>query len=643
MKAGADKQDWHRPGRKRKVQTRSTPVSSMQTFRGLLCAYWRSGSRWEAWGLTAVILLLTALSSMASVWFAEASGKLVGAIAFLQQPVHPTTPALILTSAATLAAIVVTKEIGFTALRHFFSTTLHRKWRAWLDRRFNDALLDRNHTHFHVQHGAAEADTAAGQAPDNIDQRIQESIKGMTGGAIGLAMGIAGVMLSLLFVGGKIIATSAPVSGLDGLGHCGSACLTLAAVIVYVPVNTLLAVKLGAILQDLNARMQWAEGSYRRALTTLLHRSFHVAATNAERAQRDIHRRRYVDIDRTWGRLNVLTASYMGFELVYSFMGARIVAYAPGFLPYIHGSINLQEYVTGAELANAIISDFSWFIHVMPDIAQLRANARRITGLATAVEDVQRPRDFYSRTGLSELCHEDQDPALGLTLRNLQLMHAGDNEAFLETGYLHVERGEWALLVGVSGSGKSSLLKAINGLWPHGCGAVLLPRGEHIYYAAQDVKLPPLSLKELVCLPERADGYTDSDVVAALAEAGLAEFALDLAVDGRANQSWDLVLSGGQKQKLVLARILLMRPGLLLLDESTSALDSQAVIAFHEAIRNICPGMTVISVMHGANPPKSPRNGEFFRSVLSISDGIVTKSPLNGSPVRPVEAAGVSG
>jgi vitamin B12/bleomycin/antimicrobial peptide transport system ATP-binding/permease protein len=639
MKTGADRACLHPDDRKRKGQSKPAPVSSMQTFGGLLSAYWRSGNRWEAWGLTAAIMLLTALSSVASVWFAESSGQLVGAIASLQNPTHPTTPAIVLTTAATLIAIVVTKEIGFTALRHFFSATLHRKWRAWLDRRFNDALLDRNHTHFHLQHGAAEGMTAARQAPDNIDQRVQESVKGMTGGAIGLAMGIAGVILSLLFVGGKIVSTSTPVNGLAHLGSYGTACLTVAAVILYVPINTVLAAKLGAMLQNLNIRMQGAEGSYRRALTTLFHRSFHVAATDGERAQRDIHQRLYVDIDSTWAKLNVLTASYMGFELVYSFLGTRIVAYAPGFLPYVHGTISLQEYVTGAELANAIVNDFSWFIHVMPDIAQLRANSLRITSLATAVEDVQRPREFYARSGVSELRYEDQDARRGLTINNLQLMHPGDGEPLLETSHLHVDRGEWALLVGPSGSGKSSMLKAINGLWPHGCGTVLLPREVRVCYAPQDVKLPPLTLKELVCLPERADAYTDREVVAALMDAGLAEFAIDLTAEGRTSQTWDLLLSGGQKQKLVLARILLMRPGLLLLDESTSALDTQAVVTFHEAIRTMCPDVTVISVMHGTSTPKSAGNEEFFSSVLSIRDRIVTKSPLTRARVRSVEDA----
>jgi ABC-type uncharacterized transport system fused permease/ATPase subunit len=279
----------------------------------------------------------------------------------------------------------------------------------------------------------------------------------------------------------------------------------------------------------------------------------------------------------------------------------------------------------------------------MPDIAQLRANALRITSLARSVEDVQRPRKFYSHSGVSELHYENHNPSLGLTIRNLQLMHPGDKKAFLETGHLHVNPGEWALLVGISGSGKSSLLKAINGLWPHGRGSVSLPRDVPVYYAAQDVKLPALSLKELVCLPEPADEYTDTETVAALVKAGLAEFAIDLAAEGRANQSWDLLLSGGQKQKLILARIILMRPGLLLLDESTSALDNQALVAFHEAIQINCPGITVISVMHGAGPPKSPRTGEFFKTQLSIADGIVIKSPLTNSPMRPVEAVRVSG
>lgn len=620
----------------------ATAVSSMRSFWGLMIAYWQSEKWRQAWGLTAVIVILTALSAIASVWFAEASGRLVSAIAFLHTPPHEPTLKPILTSAATLAAIVVLQNAGFIAVRHFFSTTLHRKWREWLNVRFNEALLDTKHTHFHLMTGAAKAESSGVSIPDNIDQRVQESIKGMAGGAIGLAMGIVGVVLSIVFVGGKVVEASVAMTGLPVLGSLASACLTLLAVVAYVPIATLIATKLGGIMQRLDNRMQRAEGSYRAELTMLLRTSFHVAAAGSENAQKGIHRRRYRDIDRTWANLNKLTALYMGFENTYNLFGSRIVAYAPGLLPYFDGTLSLQAYVTGAELTNTLINDCSWFIHVMPAIATLRANAQRVTGLAEAIEEVQQPPAFYALTGVSELRYRKQDPKLGLTIENLEILHPGSQTPFISTGKLSFAPGEWTLLCGESGSGKSSLFKAINGLWPHGRGSIILPEGVRTLYAAQDVRLPPVPLKELICLPDPLDAHSDAEVAAALRKAGLPEFAHDLAEYGRDGQSWDQLLSGGQKQNVVLARILLLKPKLMFLDEPTSALDAQAAIGFYQAIKDDCPGATVISITHDATPPKSATGDEFFDSVLTVAGGSVIKSPLAAMAARPVGPARVS-
>lgn len=597
----------------------------MRGFWGLMSAYWLSESWREAWGLTLAILVLTALSAKASVWFAVTSGELVNRIAYFHHPTTPTTPTALLTTAATLAAIAIMRDAGFTAVRHFFSTTLHRKWREWLDRCFNEALLDSNHTHFHLQQNGTDAAGPAFPAPDNVDQRVQESINGMTGGAIGLAMGIAGVVLSLGFVGSKLIETSSDVRGLEFLGSYGSACLTFAAIAIYVPLNTFIAAKLGGVLQRLSVRMQWAEGSYRTELNTLLHRSFHVAVLHGERAQKAVNKRRYLDIDQTWASLNRVTAGYMGFELVHNFIGSRIVAYAPGLLPYVDNKISLQHYVTGAELANALINECSWFIHVMPDIATLRANARRITDLAEAIETVQRPQEFYARTGPREFQYAKQDPVLGLAVHEIELLHAGVDLPFLTADKLHFLPGEWTLVVGESGSGKTSLFKAINGLWAHGRGAIVTPRHVRSLYAAQDVKLQAMSLKDLVCLPDSVDEHPDTCVAEALHRAGLVEFIGELSKDGRDGQSWDQLLSGGEKQKLVLARILLLRPGLLFLDEATSALDTQAVPAFCQAIKEHCRETTVIAVMHDVSAIHSASDVDFFDSVLAIEKGVAKK------------------
>lgn len=610
----------------------------MRSFWGLMRAYWFSDSWKEAWFLTLIIALLTAATSKATVWMAEASGELVNAIAFFHDPRNINPLQSLLISAGTLFLIVFAKDAGLVGIRHLVSATLHRKWRAWLDSRFNDALLDGNHTHFHVQHGAGGGSADIRPAPDNIDQRVQESIKSMTGGAIGLAMGVLGVATSLYFVGQKLLETSTAIDGLEFLGVYGSAVLAFAAVGAYVPLNTLIAVKLGKVMERLNIATQRAEGTYRAELTTLLRRSFHVAASRGEDVQKDMHRRLYSDIDGTWAKLNQINAGYQSFELIYHFVAARIVAYGPGLASYISGQISLKSYVTGAELVNGLISQCSWFIQVMPAIAALKANAKRVTDLAQAIEDVQKPEEFYRLTGHSDFNYSRQHAVFGLTVRQLELMHQGeDAKPFLEVTNLRFRRGEWTFLKGESGCGKTSLIKAINGLWPYGRGDIVLPEGVRSFYAAQEVKLPRLSLKGLVCLPDDTEDHSDARVAAALHKAGLGSFIEYLDDECREGRPWDLVLSGGQKQKLVLARILLHKPDLLFLDEATGALDPAGKIAFHQALKEECPGMTLISVMHETEAPRSPSGAPFYDSIVTFEGGRAVKRSLAETKPRTAE------
>jgi len=598
----------------------------MRTFWGLMRAYWFS-DRWkEAWTLTLFIAVLTALASKASVWMAESSGDLVNAIAFFHDRNNSAPLTAILSSGGTLLFLVVIKDAGFIGIRGYISTTLHRRWRGWLDNRFNDALLNDSHTHFHIQHGAADGGASRG-APDNIDQRVQESIKGMTGGAIGLAMGVLSVLMSLFFVGQRLLETSAPVHGLEFLGTYGSAVLAFAAVGVYVPLNTYVAVRLGRILEFINIAMQQAEGSYRGELTTLFRRSFQVAASCGEKVQKAMHDRLYVDIDQNWAQLNKVSAVYTSFQHVYDFFAARMVAYAPGLVPYINEKISLRSYITGAELVGSLIGQCSWFIHVMPAIALLKANAKRVTDLADAIEKVRHPAEFYRATGHSDFRYGRQNARFGLTVRKLELMHRGDEAVpFLTASGLRFRPGEWTFIKGDSGCGKTSLLKALNGLWAYGRGDIVYPQGIGAFYASQDIKLQALSLKQLICLPDDEELFSDARVASALHKAGIGEF-IEFLGDGTcAGKPWDQVLSGGQKQKLMLARILLHKPGLLFLDEATGALDPEARIAFHQAIKDNCAEATVISVMHESEPPRSHGGAEFYDSVLHIQDGTAVKA-----------------
>jgi len=442
------------------------------------------------------------------------------------------------------------------------------------------------------------------------------------------------VASSLFFVGQKCCRCRG--SQVEFLGDYGSAVLALAAVAAYVPLNTWIAIRLGGLLERLSIRMQTAEGTYRGELTTLLRRSFHVAASRGEAAQKAMHERLYADIDRTWARMNVVNAGYGSFERIYNFVGARVVAYGPGLVPFISSRVDLKGYITGAELVNSLITQCSWFIHVMPAIASLRATAGAVIDLAEAIENVQQPREFYKRTGCSDFHYGRQNPVFGLGIHGLELTHQGQEAApFLKASRLHFKRGEWTFIKGESGCGKTSLIKAINGLWAYGRGTIVFPEDVKSFYAAQEVKLPSLTLKELVCLPEGEASYADAQVAASLHKAGLGDFIEYLAQDNKNGKSWDQLLSGGQKQKLVVARILLQQPGLIFLDEATGALDPEGKVAFHQAIKDNCRNATVISIMHEAVPPKSASGGNFYDSVLTIADGVATKEAL--APVLPAE------
>jgi ABC-type uncharacterized transport system fused permease/ATPase subunit len=616
----------------------ATPVSSMRTFWGLLRSYWTS-ERWkEAWLLTLAIALLTAAVSKASVWMAEASGELISALVNIHEPFNLDPTWSVLSSAGMLIVLAIVKDGGLVGLRHLLSTSLHRKWRRWLDERFNAALLSVNHAHHHIQQSGS-ATNGDIPMPDNIDQRIQESIKGMTGGAIGLAMGILSVVMSVLFVGQKLIEMSTEVKGLELFGAYASAFLAFALIAIYVPASTWIAARIGRALEKLTLLMQQTEGSYRGELTTFLRRSFQVAASEAESVQSTIHRSLYSDVDRTWTQLNRFDAAYLSFTAVYNFLAARIIAYLPGLLPYASNSISLKNYITGSELVGSMLHECSWFIHVMPAIANLKANARRVAELACAIETVQQPTIFYRSTGVSEFRYSNQHEMFGLSVKKLELMHKGEASAsFLTAANIMFRRGEWTYLSGPSGCGKTSLLKAINGLWPHGRGDIFFPEGVSTMYAAQEVKLPNVSLKQLVCLPDPCKAFPGTLVAAALHRAGLGEFIEHLEHDGRGGTSWDQLLSGGQKQRLVLARILLHRPGILFLDEATGALDPAARIAFHQAIKDHCPGITVISVMHDCEPLDPASGLAFYSGLVEIRNGVAVKHD-SGFSTPPATAA----
>ena len=211
-----------------------------------------------------------------------------------------------------------------------------------------------------------------------------------------------------------------------------------------------------------------------------------------------------------------------------------------------------------------------------------------------------------------------------LSIESLSLRHRGrEGGAFLIVPKLSVHAGDRVYIRGQNGCGKSSLLKAVAGLWPYGEGRIAMRGGARVFFAGQDPDVPDrMSLKELVAYPDTADTFSDIAVADVLSRVGLGKFISSIDAELYQGTNWRNVLSGGQKQRLVLARILLQKPDILLLDESVSALDTNAGMEFHLALRERLPDTAIVAVLHSDDVPSDPDGEPFYNIVLDVREGV---------------------
>jgi putative ATP-binding cassette transporter len=159
-----------------------------------------------------------------------------------------------------------------------------------------------------------------------------------------------------------------------------------------------------------------------------------------------------------------------------------------------------------------------------------------------------------------------------------------------------IEPGERLLVAGESGTGKSTLVRAIAGLWPWGGGSVNFHPDRRLFMLPQKPYVPSGTLRRAVAYPGAAEDWTLEEIGEALDKVGLGHLKEKIEEDA----PWDQTLSGGEKQRLAFARLFLHNPDIIVLDEATSALDAKSQDKMMELMTRELPKATVVSVAHRA-------------------------------------------
>lgn len=476
--------------------------------------------------------------------------------------------------------VLATIYIVIAVYRIYLNQMLQIRWRRWLtDNYLDDWLAERNYYRMQLK----------GDGTDNPDQRIAEDFRLFVDESLSLGLGFLNAAVTLGSFVGILWALSGPLDfSFAGTTYVVYGYMVWVAV-VYAIVGTWLTHKIGKPLVALNFNQQKYEADFRFNLVRFRENSEGVALYRGEADELRGFRSRFAAVMENWWAIMKRQKLLSFFTVGYS-QAAVVFPFVVGAPRYFSGAIQLGGLVQISNAFGQVQGALSWFIEAYTTFASWKATVDRLSGFRNAILETQQE----GRAGLGPAVVADA------TTDDVQLR---DLELGLPTGRVllsgidaRIERGERLLIKGPSGSGKSTLFRAIAGIWPFGKGIVGLPREFRALFLPQRPYFPLGTLRQVVSYPAPVEAFADSEVRDVLALTGLAHLADRL----DEQQNWAQQLSGGEQQRIAIARALLQKPAWLFLDEATSALDEPSQARVYQLLTERLPGATIISIAHHA-------------------------------------------
>ena len=468
---------------------------------------------------------------------------------------------------AGINALLVLVKITHSIVNYLITQAFEIKWLEKLNAEMLNRWLD--HKNYYLLRYQKEL-------PDNIDQRIEQDASAFISGTVSAVKGVLNAIVAT-------IEFTIILWGLSGVLMLFGLEISKGVVFfiyIFILVATALSVWIGRPLIRLNFNKEKLQGDYRYSLIRVRENAESIAFySGEEKERRHLHERFNFIIQNRWEIVRrMLGLDGFNTGVTQTAMILPLMLQAPRFFA---GQATLGDMHQTVQSFNRLMRALSFFRLFYEEFTLYQARLNRLYGFFTTLDH------------LDSLPSQPTYPCTkGFYLRDFGIKDAR-GQILLSNINIELQAGDALLIQGASGAGKTTLLKALAGIYPFETfGVAEQACLDKPLFLPQRPYMPEGILREAICYPNLK--VSDFEIRQAMEVCSLDKYTNALDVD----MDWQATLSPGELQRVAFVRIVLAKPQLIFLDETTSALDEPTEAMLYLTIKHWLPKSIIISVGH---------------------------------------------